>query len=284
MSTENFKQRTNVVYPPNNHQIFEDYFLDNFNSERIKNDYIYLDILWTSYYISRNYGTGDISDLQNYLDSLDRSKKYFTIVQYDDCILNDLKDLDIFIFSQGGPGKMTRDLYPIPLNCLGNEANNSERERKILGSFLGSISGRHHLREKMSFFLRDKSGFLIEESNPNQRLSDYSRFKDLLETSTFSLCPRGYGATSFRICEALQHGSIPVYIYDIPWTPFPDRLDFEKIGILISEIEIENLESILRSKSESEIEEYRENGRKYYSKYFSYKGCFESILEKVNSL
>ena len=33
-----------------------------------------------------------------------------------------------------------------------------------------------------------------------------------MRDSLFSLCPRGYGPTSFRLYESIQLGSIPVYI------------------------------------------------------------------------
>ena len=52
-------------------------------------------------------------------------------------------------------------------------------------------------------------------------------FLDILTRSAFALCPRGYGKTSFRICESLEVGVIPVYIYDDPWIPFGHKLDFE---------------------------------------------------------
>ncbi|KAJ1465033.1 hypothetical protein T484DRAFT_1866809, partial [Baffinella frigidus] len=39
-------------------------------------------------------------------------------------------------------------------------------------------------------------------------------FRDVTAASVFSLAPRGNGASSFRIFEALEHGSVPVYIYD----------------------------------------------------------------------
>jgi hypothetical protein len=36
----------------------------------------------------------------------------------------------------------------------------------------------------------------------------------LLQSSTYSLAPRGNGGTSFRICEAISAGSIPIYIWN----------------------------------------------------------------------
>jgi len=42
-----------------------------------------------------------------------------------------------------------------------------------------------------------------------------------LANTTFAFAPRGVGATSFRLFEALQLGVPPVLVYDkVPWLPF----------------------------------------------------------------
>jgi hypothetical protein len=286
MNSNAFHTRTNVVYPPNNTKIFEEYFLDNFDRSLIKTEYEYLDILWTNFYISRNYGNSDISDLQRFIDGLDRSKRYFTIVQYDDCILNNLSDLDILIFSQGGHGNVKRDLqYPIPLNCMGDGNYQKNKDRDVLASFIGAIKGRHPVRERMKDLMGNAKDVVIKDSLEfnNPFLSGYTEFKDLLERSVFTLCPRGYGLTSFRICESLQHGSIPVYIYDDPWIPFNDILDFDKIGISIHSDKIGDLERILRDKGEDDINNYLAHGEIAYKEYFSFEGCREKIIKIINS-
>ena len=114
---ESLRIKINVDYPPCNTTIFEEYFYNKFIENSEATDRIYIPIFWTSLYVNRSYGHGDLSDIQNLLDNLDRNKKYFTIVQYDDNILNDLKDLDILIFAMGGYGKYKERCYPIPLNC-----------------------------------------------------------------------------------------------------------------------------------------------------------------------
>ena len=56
----------------------------------------------------------------------------------------------------------------------------------------------------------------------------------LVAQSLFLLSPRGNGATSFRIFEALEHGSIPVYIFDDHCClPFSDLLDWESFAVLV---------------------------------------------------
>jgi len=273
-----FQVLTNHEYPPNNRMIFEEYFLNYCKQDSLDVERIYLPILWTNFYIGRNYGNSDMSDLQTYLNSLDRGKKYFTIIQYDDGILQNIADLDIFIFGSGGGGRKPvprKNLgYPIPLICEPDPNANKDRSRDILGSFVGTFNESYTVRKKMKKVCVS-SDLLIQEH------LGYGKFVDIMERSIFSLCPRGYGATSFRICEALQHGSIPVYIYDTPWIPWPDEFDFNEIGILVAEKYINNIESIIRNKTAEEIAAYRVNGQRIYEEYFSFEGCSKQIIKKL---
>lgn len=273
--------KTNHTYPPHNNMIFEEYFY-NYMINNIEIDRIYIPILWTNFYLSRGNGSGNMQDIQKFLDNLDRSKKYFTVLQYDDGILQNLKDLDIQVFCAGGGGqKIVPDKnlgYPIPLLTKVSPNINLDQKRTILCSFVGAINGRHRIREKIRDLYSKNSNFFISES------IGYPNFKNIMERSIFSLCPRGYGATSFRICESLQFGSIPVYVYDKPWIPWKDEFDFNDIGILIHEDDIKNIDSILRSKTEKDIKNYIEQGKIIYKEYFDYEGCSKKIIEKLNKM
>ena len=268
---ETLRPRNILEYPPSNKQTFEEYFYDEYVKSNVNTDRIYIPIFWTNYYISKNYGNGDLSKLQEVLDNLDRGKKYFTIVQYDDNILNDLKDLDVLIFTQGGYGNYKEKSYVIPLNYQFNhQITNTTKD--IFASFIGNIKGRHSLRERMESLLINKDGYFISES------INYDKFKDIMSRSLFSLCPRGYGQTSFRIFESLSIGSIPVYIYDDPLIPFENEFDFNEIGILIHESKLDRIDDILKSKSKSEIDNFIINGKSIYNNFFLYDGCYNKII------
>ena len=277
---KNFIVKTNHIYPPNNNQIFEDFFYEYMLKNNIKTERFYIPILWTNLYISRNYGKSNMIDIQNYLNSLDRSKKYFTVLQYDDGILQDLTDLDIQVFCSGGGGGIKvpdKNIgYPIPLLTLPSTNINKDKIRDIKCSFIGVIQGRHRIREKIKNMYHNN--YVIKEK------VNYNNFIDIMERSVFSLCPRGYGATSFRICESLQHGSIPIYVYDKDWTPWFDEFDFNDIGIKIHETEIGNISKIIESKTEEEIQIYKLNGQKIYNKYFDYSSCSKQIIKKINEM
>jgi len=274
---------TNHEYPPHNKMIFEEYFFNYFTNIDVDTEYTYLPILWTNFYIGRNYGNDDMTDLQTYLNGLDRSKKYFTVIQYDDGILQRIgklpEHLEILIFGSGGGGrKYVPPInlgYPIPLLCQPDPSANKTRDRNILASFAGTIDKSYTVRQMLRKLYAGSDSFVIKEH------IGYKKFIELMERSVFSLCPRGYGATSFRICEALQHGSIPVYISDKLWIPWPDEFDFNEIGIWVHEINIKEIEVILRGKTEKEIAEYRANGERIYEEYFTFEGCTKQIIKKI---
>jgi hypothetical protein len=266
---EIFLTKTNHSYPYGNDLVFEDFFLQKFRNKMPDVKRTYIPVQWTCFYISRDYGNQPMTDLQEFLDNIPRDGKYFTVVQWDDGILNNLDGLDIIRFASGGIGD-----YPYPLNNLPH--NKTNRDRDIFASFIGVINGRHRIREKLAQSHMGKQGYLIANS------MGFPSFKEAMERSIFALCPRGYGRTSFRINEALNFGAIPVYIYDDPWIPFRDEIDFNEYGVLIHESEIEKIDDILKSYSESDIEKMRKKGQEVYKEYYLYDGCYNKIIEKVN--
>ena len=135
-------------YPPFNKQIFEEFYYDYYTSNQIETEREYLSIFWTAYYLRKDYGKGDLSDLQAYLDQLDRNKKYFTLIQYDDGILNDISGLDLYVFSLAQDKKYD---FILPTTCLPRPNINKNRTRDIFCSFFGRYKGEieHPLREEL---------------------------------------------------------------------------------------------------------------------------------------
>ena len=271
----NFLLKTNHESPPHNKVIFEEFFADTFLEEKPSVSREYIPVCWTNYYVAKDYCNNDMSDLQNYLDGLNRSKKYFTVCQWDDGIVNDIEGLDLFIFSSGGVGH-----YSYPLNCLPHPPPRSDHplDRDFIYSFVGAIRGRHQVRQKMNSSLPIRPDVFISE-----RLS-FGDFQAVLHRSLFSLCPRGYGKTSFRICESLQAETIPVYIYDDPWIPFNDMVPFEEYGILCHIDDIDSLDQRLQSISTLEAYNLISRGAEVYDEYYSYDGCYSNIIKKLKEL
>lgn len=259
---EKFRPHIKVDYPEGNNPIFEEWFYTHCTHES------YLPIFWTSYWVNNRYGK-DLKakrELQNFVNSLYKSKQYFTIVQYDDGPLVKLPS-NVKVFAMSGP----RIDYPLPLICHPHK-NEFNEERDIFCSFVGRMT--HSIRKQLMKVIQGLPGYV---SSSNAIPTD--DFCKILSKSVFTLCPRGYGQTSFRICEALQYGSIPVYISDE--FIFPHRDDFTEYGVLLDAKYISELPAILSGYTQEMIERLQANGRKIYREKFSFEGCKELILNNI---
>ena len=267
---DKFAIKTNHENPPHNYQIFEEYFYNRFSEEKPNTIREYLPVCWTNYYVSKNYCNDDMSDIQDYLNSIDRAKKYFTVCQWDDGIRNNTDGLDLFVYSSGGVGD-----YAYPLNCMPHGTQDNS-DRTILASFIGAIGGRHAVRESMYHALSHLDGIFISES------STFQRFQEVLTQSIFALCPRGYGKTSFRICEALEARVIPVYIYDERWIPFADELSFEEYGVLchVNELPFLHNKLIQMTADINNIQNLITRGGEAYKSHYSFEGCYKKIVAR----
>jgi hypothetical protein len=258
---ERFRPSINVAYPESNRPIFEEWFYTQCIAEN------YLPIFWTSYWVNHRYGKDRKAkaDLQRFIDTLPDTSM-FTIVQYDDGPLIELPS-NIKVFAMSGP----RIDYPLPLICQSHKYQFNE-ERSIFASFVGRLT--HPIREKMMKVLAGQGGYLT--SNNILSTQEYCQ---IMSKSIFTLCPRGYGQTSFRICEALQYGSIPVYISDNFLIPHNDN--FEDYGVLIKSADVENIHDTLRGITPAEMARKWSNGKKIYNEKFSFQGCKDVILSQI---
>src|SRR5687768_8872764 len=176
---EEFLNRIKAEHPPGNKPIFEEWFFDNRDVSPPHNR-IYLPIFWTSFYVNNNYGNDEQAKqrLQYYLDHLDASKKYYTLLQYDDGVLNDVSGLDIKVFGSGG-GRID---FPIPLICHPHPYTFDIR-CDVFASFAGSMT--HPIRRKMVQNFRHRYKIHMK----HLPIKDYC---ELMARSIFSLAPRGY--------------------------------------------------------------------------------------------
>ncbi|MBA3830075.1 MAG: FkbM family methyltransferase [Taibaiella sp.] len=196
-----FKPHHPWQYPADNDLIFEEWY--GHQKHPHISGWTYLPIYWTSYYCKHKYGKDGyaMQRLQIFLNRLDKNKKYYTIVQYDDGILSNIIGLNIKVFAMSG----IRIDYALPLICKPHTPL-PKVEKDIYCSYIGA--NNHPIRSQLMQY----------SSIPNWYISDkkhsMDEFCSILNRSKYVLCPRGYGPTSFRIMEALQYGAIPVYISD----------------------------------------------------------------------
>lgn len=290
-----FQPSYNSNYPPyssgkNIEEIFYDYFLKN--NDDIESEYIYIPVFWTSYYIINNYAA-NIEQLYNWLDTIDKTKKYFTVVQYDSGIFIKNYNLNIMVFTAGGGGlninnnEITEDVifngfkrqifsgkkgdYDIPLICLPvfPEIN---IEKDIFCSFMGRFD-THPSRMKIKDVLNNNNKYLLSETK------NVDEYKNIINRSTFTIAPRGYGYTSFRLYEAINANSIPIYIWENKISlPFQDKINWNDFAIIVNSNDIAKLPEILNN---ANIEKMQHELTKI-KHMFSFDYTFKYIIEKIS--
>ena len=274
------------VYPPYHTGLYlEEYFFDFYQRNidrfsKLKRQYI--PIFWTNCYVDGvQDGWGErinILDIQREINTLNPNLSYFTVCQHDDAPINPIP-VDTAVFSAGGnvtgPG-----MIPIPLIC-GPLAKQSKKNKELLASFVGSST--HDIRNKMVEAVKDKSDVYISTKGweQNVKVDQLSDFIESATKSRFVLCPRGYGASSFRLYEAMQLDSVPVYISDRFWLPWTHELNWNEFCVLIKEEEIPDLHSILDSVTDERYEKMKSKIEEVYENYFTLEGTCSKILQML---
>lgn len=264
-------------YPEDNFPDFEYWLYKNLQGDEIASDRLYLPVLFTAYYKRHSYGkdTAAIKSLQVFLNTLDTTKKYFTIVQFDDGILNDISRLDCKVFAMSGKPAFSE---PIPLVCNPHKFSFPDAKKDILCSFVGRVT--NPVRHNILGYLYDKEDYYV--SDKPHTLEQYC---NILARSVFVLCPRGYGANSFRVTESLQYGAIPIILQDLN-----DPLIFERTMPFIcvdydKHIDREllmSIDTIMRNGKESRMPFWDDAVKNTYENYYTFPAVKKYILEKLS--
>jgi len=260
-----FQPKINTTYPAENREEYERWFFENY--KRDVSDREYLPILFCGYHVNNQYGQNKQAryDLQAFVNTLDIRKKYFTISQYDDGVGVDWKGKDVLVFDMS-----KKSAYQIPLMCEPHSYVH-DGGKKYLASFIGSRT--HELRDKI-FALEGNDGYYI-----SSKTHYIDKFCEVLASSIFGLCPRGYGLNSFRIVECMQYGTIPVYISDD--FIFPHNLDFLDYGVVIEVKEAGKIDEILKAITPEQIISKQDKIKELYHSHFSYQGVMDRINEHL---
>jgi len=271
------------AYPPYHRgEYLEEYFYKRWNEENIKIDRQYIDIFWTNNFCNSMFAGQKYQNLQQELDNeLESNGKYFTVCQFDDGPFENFPE-DTIIFSAGG-NREGDNIVPIPLICssIPKELIHN-KEKTIFASFVGSRN-THPIRMDMCNHLSGKNEYKIIASNWSTtiHMDDFKKFVEVTCSSKFAFAPRGYGKQSFRLYEILQLGAVPVYVSDVHYLPWMEEIDWNDFCVPINEDEIEEIDDILKSISDTEYEKLLENGRIIYQEYFSLEGMFKNIIKRL---
>jgi hypothetical protein len=271
-----FQKRIHIKYPPDIESIFEEWFFDNYNPKFDTTDRVYLPVFWTGYFVSScNYGmeTSKIELLQDFINSLDRDKKYYTILNYDDGCLIDFRDLDIIIFTASGKGENGSKCTNIPIPLLGKPHKELSLKKDIYCSFVGRLV-THPLRQKIYDLYKSDKRFYFEEN------VSLDRFCEITSRSKYVIAPRGYGINSFRIYEALQYGAIPVFVSDVHLAPF----GIDNFYVKVFDFQVSMMMDIIGNVDKFESEQYLKRGSIFYKEYCSFVNLKNQLLTIIKQI
>ena len=154
----------------------------------------------------------------------------------------------------------------------------------FLASFVGCTSHayvRYRLVELQDPAIRiaDNTAAFIGALEAN-RSDDMDRLKrefvEITAASRFVLCPRGRGASSIRLFEAMQMGRAPVVLADA-WVP-PDGPDWDSFLVRIPEQEVGRLPTLLRELDPT-APARAETARREWEAWFSPEVLFHRLCE-----
>ena len=218
-----------------------------------------------------------------YLNTIPKDKKYFTVCQHDDAPMENVDFLDIDVYSAGG--NYAKGI-PIPLICSKMPSSVlSESKKSILCSFVASNT--HSVREKVVEYCQKHNVFYVSSKTWKYDVNktEFESYVDIIKKSIFTICARGYGKQSYRFYEALQMGSIPVYVYDNePYLPFSNEINYNDFAIVLNVDDIDKLKDILLSKTEEDIQSMVRKGKEIYDKYFTLDKVTSKVIDLVGEL
>jgi hypothetical protein len=236
-------------YPKHNkdygvEQDFDNYILENDNLLTVfpdEADYHYLSVYWTRYFINNNYGKLENDELQNMCNKiiLDPTKT-FTICQYDDGPLVELGKTLVFLSS-----RKTIEGLDIPLLSSDLIYCWFKPQKKNQASFIGRLD-THPIRQEMFHELKGIKDYFIQDSTFGTQ-----RYIRSILNSNVSLCPRGYGGSSFRFFESMQLGTVPMLIGDIDTRPFKDIIDWDSCSFYTKNPQ--EINSIIDSRTQNDL-------------------------------
>lgn len=266
-----FTPHINVEYPKNNFKIFEEWFAENYKG--CNTDMELMPFFPTSYFVNNGYNENEQAnkEAQDYVDSLDINKKWFVLCQYDNGCIVDWNGKDVLEFN------MSVDKgVEMPLLCQPHPYK-YDGSKKYLASFIGSRT--HPIRNELEKFSSLEDFYISFEPHPIEK------YCEIISQSVFSLCPRGFGANSFRTSESLQYGAIPVYISDKFIFPYSRNwaVNVPDYMLLINQFQIDGLPKQLREMNDEQIISLMDKGAKAYQEYYTYEGAMKQIIRILES-
>lgn len=263
--------------------------------------YIPLFVPFTDHWVrgGYNYPAGLVPDL---IAALRPDVAYVTVSQNDEGLtgkdeLPMARIPNVLVFSAGGYGHVPVPLLkqlepPYPAAPVAS--------RPLLVSYVGSLeSAPHGLRARMRDVLVEAAaagGLAYEVSHGlSARWSSLTRWlppvvervasglagvrpwRGVMADSRLSLCPRGYGRSSYHLAESLQMGRVPIHVFsDTPWLPY-EQLFRERLGFASNLRGLAGLLRDLANASSDELERRERTAANMSRSHFTLHGVMDQI-------
>jgi len=154
----------------------------------------------------------------------------------------------------------------------------AEQERnqvspRLLFAFVGARTAPvraalfSHFASSLHWHVRETGNtqFNINVDDPAKRPGQDAYLRTLLE-SHFVLCPRGFGASSFRLFETMRLGRAPVILAD-DWVE-PEGPDWSACSIRVQERDLQHLPDVLAAR-QGDAERLGANARQVWEEWFA---------------
>jgi hypothetical protein len=234
-------------------------------------DWHYLPVFWTRYFIEKDFQSTSSLELETVKDYILDDNKTFTVCQYDDdCIVN-LGNTKLFLSSN-----KSRTGFDIPLLSKDHPIPFFKKEKKIKASFAGRIR-THPIRAELDF-LKSEKGFEILDTDG---LSKF-KYRNLILSSMVSICPRGYGLSSFRFYESMQLGSVPLLFSDIDNRPFQNFIEWDLFSIYASSAA--DLKLKIKDYSDQDLIYMGHMAKEYYNSYLSFQKWPILLIKQLRNI
>lgn len=140
-----------------------------------------------------------------------------------------------------------------------------------VASFQGNVKAHPVRLELQAMF---NTSYLYTD----KRTDDWRR---VLESSTFAFCPRGWRPTSFRLYEALQLGTIPIYVWeDEKWLPYEHMIDWSEFAFVLERRQISEIADMIAKADILKMQKALADVRHM----FTYQYTVSHIIQRVRQL
>jgi hypothetical protein len=239
-------------------------------------DWEYLPLYWNRTYINYGWGEGMQPELQREIERcVSRNRRTFTICEYDVREMQPHLDLcGMTVFTASRRGADTG--IDIPLLCTPHMLPATVPDKRLRASFIGNLD-TWGIRSGMRQELGDLPDVYLAH---DQRGTGF--FVNLMLASYIALAPRGHGGQSFRFYEAMQLGTVPLYISDIDCRPFKKWIDWDACSLYLPSLD--GLRSVVMGTCKERLLHIGANAARVYNEHLRYGQWCRYVIKELEAL